>query len=204
MNMQTNSSTPPITTIQGDNYKIDLTENAKGQPVARYYKLITVGKNKGQYKQLEGYYFNNEAKRSDWVEKKVAALNKRLQEKEKEKTIKKEIRANMDHGFAVGQVYYDSWGYDQTNIDFYEVVEVKEKSVVLHPIGGNIVPGSEGMDCANVTPDPSNIIGPPFLKTIQFYLQTDTNAPVFYLKADHGWLNLYDQAKEGVYKSWYR
>ena len=30
----------------------------------------------------------------------------------------------------VGQVLYSSWGYDQTNIDFYQVVRVSEKGTV--------------------------------------------------------------------------
>lgn len=37
----------------------------------------------------------------------------------------------------VGAVYYTSWGYDQTNIDYYEVVElVGTKSARVRKIGG--------------------------------------------------------------------
>ena len=38
-------------------------------------------------------------------------------------------------GVKVGDVFVDSWGWEQTNIDFYEVVALKGKaSVELRPI----------------------------------------------------------------------
>ena len=36
-----------------------------------------------------------------------------------------------DHGFKVGDILYMSWGYEQTNLDFFKVVAVTEKSVRL-------------------------------------------------------------------------
>lgn len=41
---------------------------------------------------------------------------------------------------AVGQVWYSSWGYDQTNIDFYEVVKVTGSFVTLAPIAAESSP----------------------------------------------------------------
>ena len=35
----------------------------------------------------------------------------------------------------VGDIYVCSWGYDQTNIDYYKVVNVKNKTVNLVSIG---------------------------------------------------------------------
>lgn len=37
-------------------------------------------------------------------------------------------------GVEIGQVFVGSWGYEQTNIDFYQVVGVTAKSVRLHEI----------------------------------------------------------------------
>lgn len=34
----------------------------------------------------------------------------------------------------VGDLFYSSWGYDQTNIDFYQVTSVKSRMVGLTPI----------------------------------------------------------------------
>ena len=33
-----------------------------------------------------------------------------------------------------GDIFVSSWGYDQTNVDFYEVVKVAAKTVTLIPI----------------------------------------------------------------------
>ena len=35
----------------------------------------------------------------------------------------------------VGDIFVCSWGYDQTNIDYYKVLEVKNKSVVIASFG---------------------------------------------------------------------
>ena len=35
------------------------------------------------------------------------------------------------HGIKVGDLFYDSWGYEQTNIDFYEVVGLKGKCTAI-------------------------------------------------------------------------
>jgi hypothetical protein len=36
---------------------------------------------------------------------------------------------------AVGSVWYTSWGYDQTNVEFFQVVRETEKSIWLRRIG---------------------------------------------------------------------
>ena len=35
---------------------------------------------------------------------------------------------------TVGDIFYSSWGYEQTNIDFYQVVGVTDKTVKLRKI----------------------------------------------------------------------
>lgn len=39
----------------------------------------------------------------------------------------------------VGDILYSSWGYDQTNIDFYKVVKVSGFSVWIQELGKKIV-----------------------------------------------------------------
>lgn len=43
-------------------------------------------------------------------------------------------------GVEVGSVFYSSWGYDQTNVDFYAVIGITPsgKSVRLVPIGKRV------------------------------------------------------------------
>jgi hypothetical protein len=39
----------------------------------------------------------------------------------------------------VGDILVSSWGYDQTNIDFYKVVKTTDKSVWIQPIKQRVV-----------------------------------------------------------------
>lgn len=57
----------------------------------------------------------------------------------------------------VGDVFSCSWGYDQTNVNFYEVVEITPsgKSVKILPIWGKVVEG-DGGPSERVVPDRGN------------------------------------------------
>jgi hypothetical protein len=146
-----------IKAIKFNGYKIELTTNLKGKAVARLYKYITIGKNKDTYKLMEGYYFNSELDRELWVKKQMTTIKERIEYNEKQRTAKKE--ATSGHTFKVGDVLYQSWGYDQTNIDFFEIVGVLPKSVKIRRIGEKMVKGSGGFMCENVTPDTGNYEG---------------------------------------------
>ncbi len=37
----------------------------------------------------------------------------------------------MENGVKIGDLFYTSWGYEQTNVDFFQVVAVKGKTSVL-------------------------------------------------------------------------
>ena len=52
----------------------------------------------------------------------------------------------------VGQIYVRSWGYDQTNIDCFQVVELRGDTIVLKEIANRPVPGTDGHMCCRVTP----------------------------------------------------
>ena len=39
----------------------------------------------------------------------------------------------------VGDIFVSSWGYDQTNIDFYEVVKATKATVTVRAIGKRVV-----------------------------------------------------------------
>jgi hypothetical protein len=48
----------------------------------------------------------------------------------------------------IGEIFRRSWGYDQTNVDYFQVVELKAKTVVVRGINYAQVKGSEGsMSC---------------------------------------------------------
>ena len=57
-------------------------------------------------------------------------------------------REDMDRPIEVGDVYAANWGYDQTNIDFYQCdgITPSGKSVRVRKIGWRHVGGSVGWD----------------------------------------------------------
>ena len=69
-------------------------------------------------------------------------------------------------GFKVGDILVSSWGYDQTNIDFYEVVQVKGKgTVVIRQVQEKIV--RQGDQEEDVVPEPGKFEGEPLLRRVK-------------------------------------
>lgn len=64
----------------------------------------------------------------------------------------------MSHAIKVGDLFVRSWGYDQTNVDFYQVVRVSEKCYWVRKIAAKPVPGTAGFMCHYVTPDKDNFL----------------------------------------------
>ncbi len=64
--------------------------------------------------------------------------------------------APADLGVEVGDIFYNSWGYDQTNIDFYKVVRLTGAGVEVVPIGKKFV-SQNGPGGNTVVADPSYI-----------------------------------------------
>jgi len=52
-----------------------------------------------------------------------------------------------------------SRGYDQTNVDFYQVTEVKGKMLLLREISGKAVDDKEGVGVEYVVPSKGHFIG---------------------------------------------
>lgn len=40
----------------------------------------------------------------------------------------------IEHSLREGDILYSSWGYDQTNVDFYQVMRITPKKVVLRKL----------------------------------------------------------------------
>ena len=54
-----------------------------------------------------------------------------------------------------GDLFYASWGYDQTNIDYVKVISVSKSGKTVKAIGVNqkIITGSQGFMSESVEPD---------------------------------------------------
>jgi len=69
-----------------------------------------------------------------------------------------------DQTVNVNDIFYASWGYDQTNIDFIKVVSVNKsgKSVKAVSIGQKVI-NQTGFMSETVAPDPDFIISKEFV-----------------------------------------
>lgn len=118
------------------------------------------------------------------------------------KARKAELMANMSHSFKIGEIYYDSWGWEQTNIDFYQVVEVKAKSIKIQRIASKYAPSEnqKGISsmAAYVEPVENGFIGEPILKKVNVMIEANSHS--YYIKSEHGWISKYNNP---VYSSWY-
>lgn len=65
-----------------------------------------------------------------------------------------------------GTIFVSSWGYDQTTVDFFEVISATAKTVQLRPIAKDRGPESRYMS-DEVTPKPGEYIGEPIRRKLQ-------------------------------------
>lgn len=95
----------------------------------------------------------------------------------------------------VGDIFYHSWGYDQTNIDFYEVVKRMKSSVVIRMIQQEQV-SQEGFMSAYVMPK-KGVFSERNTELLTKRLKLSyRNAP--YLHMEYGWCQLWDGQKKNA------
>ena len=74
----------------------------------------------------------------------LASEQKLAQYRAEQAAAKKAAQAAGVNPFKVGDVLYSSWGYEQTNVDFYQITRVSEKSVWYKKIQCTLAAG-EGL-----------------------------------------------------------
>lgn len=133
------------------------------------------------------------------------------------KELRRQARALFENPFKKGDILHHSWGWEQTNCDFYQVVEVKKASVVLRKIAAETVLGSEGfmsdrrmpvkdkfLENATqaLTKDDRKITAenPTIEKRVSFYVKEDGSLR-YYISTPYGWCDLWDGKPQSC--SWY-
>jgi hypothetical protein len=97
-------------------------------------------------------------------DKYVQAWENNLSAAAARKSARSAERKAETHGFMKGTILVASWGYEQTNIDWYEVIAVvSDKTVVIRKIAASIESGC-GYMSGNSVPVPGAYIGEPMRK----------------------------------------
>lgn len=112
----------------------EIRHDATNTLIINYFKkfLISAYFIKGRLQQWYMYESeeDRQIKNNLFIEKQINKLKEKAQEKEAAKAKKIEMSKKIE----IGTILYSSWGYDQTNVDFYQVVEKKGLKVVIREI----------------------------------------------------------------------
>ena len=115
---------------------------------------VAVGYSGKKMKPDINYKYGNVERMKKQIEEYVAGVKEAAEYKAKRKAEKLEANRNVKP--EVGDILKASWGYDQTNIDYYEVVAVKGQMVEVQEIGQ--IREVEGYDCGRCAPVPGQYI----------------------------------------------
>lgn len=102
--------------------------NDMGKPRA----VVFFGK---QSKPAVNFWYRDTARRDQAVQQAFEGRRRTMARKSEER----QARKAFVHTVKVGDLFHTSWGYDQTNVEFFQVVDVKGKYAVLREIGGESV-----------------------------------------------------------------
>lgn len=114
--------------------------NKSGSAVAYLYrtaggKLAAIGYRGKAGNPSLNFTYSTEGRRRVSVEQFLAGADADLKHKA-ERQAEKRAALAKPHDVKVGDVFRCSWGYDQTNIDYYQVVELRGvRGVVIREIG---------------------------------------------------------------------
>lgn len=91
----------------------------------------------------------------------VNNINDRINRKEAEKDLKKNYKTSL----KVGDIMHGSWGYDMTINEFYQITEIKNKTVTLREIG--VERKASGYYYEDVKPEANCFVGEPIKRILQ-------------------------------------
>lgn len=105
------------------------------------------------YVNVFHFQFRSTERMFEHADKHLADLEAKRVYKAERAAAKKEAITMARNSVIVDDIFVCSWGYEQTQVDAYQVVEkIGNATVVLRPIACRTVEGSEGRDCQNVVP----------------------------------------------------
>jgi hypothetical protein len=118
------------------------------------------------YKTEFAYRYGTVARMIEHVEQFLVDLDRADQWKQERKIARAAAKAAALESVKEGDIYVASWGWEQTNIDAYQVIAKKGATVTLREIAVASVEGSESFMSDRVIPVKNEFIGGEFKKRI--------------------------------------
>jgi hypothetical protein len=119
----------------------------------KYWAKAFAGKSK---KPIWYWAFSSPAGRNRQIEE--SAVSRRVVLKHKQDQL--DARKNYKHPYKEGSILYSSWGYDQTNVDFYQVTKISGAVITVRPIKSDILDSPGGSRDDRVVALPNAFSGP--------------------------------------------
>lgn len=147
----------PITP-EGSDLVVYLYDSPKGSPCA----IVFGGKSN---KPLWHYHFASAATRQRLIDETVASRAVRAAAKAQKAAERRAYR----HDYKPGDILSASWGYEQTNVDFYEVVSTTAQTVTLRELASGSAQDTQATcpQADRVVPSRGNYVGAPFQRRVQ-------------------------------------
>jgi hypothetical protein len=199
--IETSSAKFQIKEVKIGDYVLQLGTNKDNKPTLYYGKTKTVGKNKGEIQWYGRYYYSTIEERNRQAEGKYNDFKSRIEDKQKKSESEKNAKAQFNTSDLIGKVFYSSWGYDQTNVDFYQVTGATKSCAKIRRISGEMVDNTAGMMCCNLKPIKDSFIGTEETKQIKVR-GAGENIDVTICNGRYP-LREYTRGENGVYCSWY-
>lgn len=123
-------------------------------------RLIVFKRN--QSKPILNMVYSSPERRDAQIDSYIRVERSSMLSKMKQQVEKQQAR----HTYKVGDILYASWGYEQTNVNFYQIVAVAEKSIKIRPISQKVVEADKGTE--KVVAVPNTFTGPAITKVPQY------------------------------------
>ena len=135
-------------------------DSGAGKPAA----MIFIGK---QQKPDKHYSFRSVERREEYVQEIFGNVKAHAEWKKEAAAKTKAAKANAANTIKVGDIFDICWVYDQTNVEFYQVVAKKGQMIDVIKIGQVTVESNQS--CDYVAPNPDCKIGEVMTKRINQY-----------------------------------
>lgn len=111
------------------------------------------------------YRFSTSEKRDEWLESWKQSRMAKMQKREEAKQVKRKAAESFVNPYKVGDILHSSWGYEQTNVEWFEVVAAGQRSICVREIAGT--QEETGFMSGYTRPKPGKYVGEKKWVTIQ-------------------------------------
>lgn len=111
------------------------------------------------------YRFQNEMDAARFIKTRVEYELNNINDRIDRKAAERDLKKNYKTSLKVGDIMHGSWGYDMTINEFYQVIEVKNKTITLCEIG--MERKAAGYYYEDVRPEANCFIGEPIKRILQ-------------------------------------